>query len=168
MSIAVSHRRFLIVDQGIVAFVFNFLLNGGIAYLLFRSAESVPFFGQSSIVGDTLATSFLLPFFTCLIVTGIVHKQIASGKLVALASGPQSALGAFLAARGRAARGALIGIAAVVLLAGPTLLVLSASGAEQLARDSFLWFKASYAATMAAIVQPAIAWLALAQQPRLS
>lgn len=166
MALTASHRRFLLVDQSIVPFAFNFVLNGAIAYAIFRSAESVPFLGQSSIVGDTLITSFLLPFLTCLIVTGLVQKQVAAGTLLALASTPQRGLGAFFAERGKAIRGALLGVAAMALLAAPVLLVLSVSGVEALGRDTFLWFKAGYAGAIAAIVQPAIAWIALA--PRAS
>lgn len=166
MALTTSHRRFLLVDQSLVPFGLNFVLNGGIAYALFRSAESVPLFGQSSIVGDTLITSFLLPFLTCLIVTGLIAKQVTAGKVPGLANAPQGRLGAFFATRGKASRGALLGAASVVLLALPVLLVLSASGVEALPRDAFLWFKAGYAGGIAAIVQPAIAWLALA--PRAS
>jgi hypothetical protein len=162
MPPAASHRRFLLVDQSLVPFAFNFVLNGAIAYALFRSAESVPFVGASSIVGDTVITSFMLPFATCLIVTGLIHKQVAAGKVLALAQSPGGGLGGFFAARGKALRGALLGLAAIALFAAPALFAFSAAGVEQLPRDSFLWFKAGYAGAVAAIVQPAIAWLALA------
>lgn len=162
MPLAPHYRRFLIVDQGLVAFVINFVLNGGIAYVLFRGAQSVPFLGPSSIVGDTVVTSFLLPFATCMIVTGLIDKAIATGNLTPLAPLPAGSLGGFFAARGKAARGALLGVAAVVLIALPTLFALSASGTEALARNAFLWFKAGYAGALALIAQPAIAWLALA------
>ena len=135
MTLTAPHRRFLLVDQGLVPFALNFVLNGAIAYALFRSAKSVPFLGQSSIVGDTLVTSFLLPFATCLIVTGLIHKQVTQGKVLALALPPRGNLGAFFAARGKAPRGALLGIAAIALLAVPTLLVCSAAGVEHLSRD---------------------------------
>lgn len=162
MALAAQPRRFWVVEQGLVPCVFNFLLNFGIAYAIFRSAESVPLLGQSSIVGDTVITSFLLPFATCLIVTGAIQKQIAAGKLAVRASAPSAGLAAFFAARGKTSRGVLIGAAAIVLCALPTLFVLSAAGVEELARNSFLWFKAGYAGALAALAQPAIAWLALA------
>jgi hypothetical protein len=156
-----SHRRFLLVEQSLVPFGINFVLNGAIAWATFRAVESVPFQGASSIVGDTLVTSFLLPLLTCLIVTVLLQKQLAAGKTLAFAEAPRG-LGGFLAARGKLLRGALLGTAAVVLVAAPTLLALSAAGVDALARDSFLWFKATYAGGLAALVQPAIAWLALA------
>jgi hypothetical protein len=161
MALAAAQQRFLIVEQSLVPFGINFVLNGAIAWATFRAATSVPFLGQSSIVGDTLVTSFLLPLLTCLIVTALLQKQLAAGKAPSFAASPHG-LGAFLSARGKLARGALLGVAAVVLVAAPTLLVLSAAGVDALARDSFLWFKAVYAGGLAALVQPAIAWLALA------
>jgi hypothetical protein len=161
MPLAASQRRFLLVEQSLVPFGINFFLNGAIAWATFRAAESVPFQGASSIVGDTLVTSFLLPLLTCLIVTVLLQKQLDAGKATPFAAAP-GALGGFLAARGKLLRGALLGVASVALVAVPTLLALSAVGVDALARDSFLWFKALYAGGLAALVQPAIAWLALA------
>jgi len=166
MAHAATLRRFFLVDQSLVPFGINFVLNGAIAYAINRNATSIPFAGQSSIVGDTVITSFLLPFITCLIVTALIQKQISGGKLGAFASVPDAGLGGFLAARGNALRGALIGIAAIALVAVPTLLALGALGVDELARDAFLWFKAAYAGALAALVQPLIAWLAL--MPRAS
>lgn len=163
MPLAASQRRFLIVEQSVVPFGINFLLNGAIAWASFRAVESVPFAGQSSIVGDTLVTSFLLPLLTCLIVTALLQKQLAGGKVAAFEQAPRG-VGAFLAARGKLARGALLGLGAVVVVGVPTLLVLSAVGVDALAHDSFLWFKATYAGGLAALVQPAIAWLALVRR----
>jgi hypothetical protein len=137
------------------------VLNGAIAYALFRGAKSIPFVGASSIVGDTVVTSFLLPFATCWIVTGAIRKRLAGGKLSVREEAPTGALASFFVARSRGARAALLGVAAGVLVAAPVLLALSLAGIEQLERDSFLWFKAAYAGGLAALVQPAVAWLAL-------
>src|SRR3990172_10008910 len=86
MSISVAHRRFLLVDQGVAPAIFNFVLNGAIAWLLFHSAASVPLWGPSSVAIDTLITAFLLPFLTCLIVSGIVDRQVARGRIPRLPS----------------------------------------------------------------------------------
>jgi hypothetical protein len=51
-----EHRRFLVLEQGIGSALFNFVLNGAIAWLLFRSFERVPLWGQQSIAGDTIGT----------------------------------------------------------------------------------------------------------------
>jgi hypothetical protein len=66
-----AQRRFVLLDNGVGAFVVNLMINGVIAWLLFCKATRVPMWGQSSIAGDTIATAFLLPAITCLIVTWI-------------------------------------------------------------------------------------------------
>jgi hypothetical protein len=70
-SLTPAQRRFVLLDNGVGAFVVNLMINGVIAWLLFRKATRVPMWGQSSIAGDTIATAFLLPAITCLIVTWI-------------------------------------------------------------------------------------------------
>ena len=64
--------------------MFNFLLNGAIAWLLFRSLERVPLWGQQSIAGDTIGTCFFLPFFTALIVTPLVRRRVRAGSVAPL------------------------------------------------------------------------------------
>jgi hypothetical protein len=66
-SLTPAQRRFVLLDDGVGAFVVNLLLNGAIAWLLFRKATHVPMWGQSSIADDTIVTAFLLPAITCLI-----------------------------------------------------------------------------------------------------
>jgi len=61
-----AQRRYLLLEQGVGAAGFNFLLNAAIAWLMFRGADVVPLWGQQSIAGDTIGTSIILPFLTCL------------------------------------------------------------------------------------------------------
>ena len=81
MALSGPHQRFLLIEQGAVPTVFNFALNGAIAWALFRSAEEVPLWGESSVGVDLLATAFLLPFLTCLIVSAIVARHVRDGKV---------------------------------------------------------------------------------------
>ena len=77
-----QHRRFLVVEEVLGSTIVNFLLNAGIAWYLFRKAESVPLWGASSIGVDTLVTAFVLPVLTALIATFIVRRQVMRGKLL--------------------------------------------------------------------------------------
>src|SRR5260370_7320498 len=81
-----AQRRYMLLDNGVGPFVINFLINAVIAWLLFRHATHVPLWGQSSIAGDTIATSFLLPLITCLIVTPIAPGRGRSALLPQLTS----------------------------------------------------------------------------------
>ena len=76
-----EHRRFLIVDQVIGAGIINFILNAGIAWAIARALARVPLWGNPSIANDTVATAFLLPFITCVIVTPLIRKKIVAGGL---------------------------------------------------------------------------------------
>jgi len=159
MALSAAHRRLLLVDNGVGAAVFNFALNGAIAWLLFRSVTHVPLWGQSSIAGDTLVTAFLLPFLTCLIVSRLVARQVEAGHIPRLAPaelGPSS-----WSRRSPLQRGALLGAASVVLVALPVVAALSLSGSAGFALWPFIGFKAAFAALLAAIVTPLVAWWAL-------
>jgi hypothetical protein len=165
MALSPEHRRMLVVEQGVGATLVNFLLNAGIAWALFHSVDRVPLWGQSSIAGDTFATAFLLPLLTCLIVTRAVRRQVADGRVSPLAAAPRSGAVRLLLALPTGRRGMLLGIGGVALAAIPTVLWFAWAGPSELPRGSFLWFKASFAAVLAAGVTPLIAWLALASAP---
>ena len=157
--LAPDHRRFLVIDQGVGPTIFNFLLNAGIAWLMFRSAATVPMWGQSSIAGDTIATAFILPFLTCLIVGKVVAHQVGHGRVRALPEGdlPPSSL----AFRASYQKGVLLGIACVVVTAIPVVWLLSQYGLSELQRGHFILFKATFAGILGGLVTPLIGWWAL-------
>jgi hypothetical protein len=70
-----AHRRYVVLEQGVGAVSVNFLLNVAIAWAAFRGMSSIPIWGAQSIAGDTIATAFVLPFLTCLIVTPLAHRR---------------------------------------------------------------------------------------------
>jgi ribosomal protein S18 acetylase RimI-like enzyme len=157
-------RRFLWREHAVVGFVVNVLINGAIAWATFRGAPAIPRWGASSIAGDTLATSFLLPAITCLIVTPLVRGAARRGAAPAHAGALPNALAAF--ARPLLPRALLLGLACLLVAGGLAVALLQAAGVESLAFAPFVAGKALYAGVLAAFVQPAIAWLALADAPR--
>jgi hypothetical protein len=160
MGLSAAHRRLLILDNGVGAAVFNFVLNGLIAWLLFRTATEVPLWGASSVAGDTLGTGFLLPFLTCLIVSRVVERRVTQGYVARLdaADLPQASW----PRRSTLARSLFLGAAGVVLAALPVVAMLSFSGFSGFAGVwPFVGFKATFAALLAAVVTPLIGWWAL-------
>jgi len=162
VTLSEAHRRYLIVEQSIGAAVFNFVLNGAIAWLTFRSLETIPVWGQQSIAGDTIGTAFLLPFITCLIVTRLAHAELRKGRLPALewrrASHPWLAR----LPHSTWARGAILGLVCVVISVPVSLWALSVLAADGMGFWAFIAFKATFAAVLAAIFTPVIALAALA------
>ena len=159
-----GHLRFLLLEQGIGSAAFNFLLNGAIAFLVFRSLERVPLWGQQSIVGDTIGTCFFLPFFTALIVTPLVRKRVLAGSVAGLAWTREThpPLGWLPSRTGR--RGLVLGVVSALLVGPLSIWLLSRHGVTELAFWPFVGFKASFAAALALVITPIIALWAIASR----
>lgn len=156
-----AHRRYLIVEQGIGAAAFNLLLNGGIAWLMFRSLETVPLWGDRSIAADTLGTLFFLPFFTCLVVTGLTHRQLRRGKLQPVAWRRDAHPALRRLPRATLARSLVLGAGAVAVVGPVAVASLGALGVEGMGFWTFVAFKAGVAAGLAVLFTPLIALCAL-------
>jgi hypothetical protein len=164
VTLSAEHRKFLIIDQGVVPTVFNLLLNGLIAWALFRSAEAVPLWGESSIAVDLLATAFLLPFLTCLIVSALVGRHVRHGKVEPLRAGELPHSRWFT--RPAIARATLLGGIGVFFGAVPLVWALSLGSSQPFAVYPFVMFKAVWAAMLAAVLTPIVGWWALASASR--
>ena len=152
-------RRYLLLEQGVGAGIVNFVLNAAIAWLMFRAATTVPMWGQQSVGGDTIATAFLLPFLTTLIVSRIVRGHVRRGHVTAFAW-HGSRLGDWMPA-GLGRRGAVLGLLAVVTVGVPATALLAGMGVVEMSVGGFVAFKALFGAALATIVTPLIARAAL-------
>jgi hypothetical protein len=159
MPLSPEQRRFLLIGHSLVGFVINVVINGAIGWAMFRSLATVPLWGETSIGGDVLGTSFFLPAITCLIVTPLVRREVRKGAV----QGFDGALGWLRPFQRRLPlRAALLGAVCVPLAGGLSLALLLAFGVQALDFAPFLGWKALQAGVLAACVQPAIALLALA------
>ena len=156
-----EHIRFLLLEQGVGAAVFNFFLNGLIAWVMFRGLETVPLWGQQGIAGDTIGTCFFLPFFTALIVTALVRRRVRAGGVAPLGWTREShpPLGWLPVGTGR--RGLVLGTICAILIGPVTLWLLVHAGVVELPFWTFVGFKASFSAVLAFIVTPIIALWAI-------
>lgn len=163
-----AQRTFLTHQQIIAPALFNLALNAGLAWLLFRNHTPIPLWGDPSIAGDLLATLFLLPFFTCLAVTPLVRKAARDGKVAPLAIAPRQHPVLRLMPRSIWARAGLVGLACLVLLGPPSLLVLSLLGIDNVSLAAAVPFKGLFAALLGALVTPLLAMYALARDEQAS
>jgi hypothetical protein len=161
-----EHLRFLLLEQGIGAAVFNFLLNGGIAWALFRSLERVPLWGQQSIAGDTIATCFFLPFFTALIVTPLVRRRVQRGSLPALGWTRATHPPLGWLPSGTVKRGLVLGLACMLIVGPLSVWGLTRLEVSELALWPFVGFKAAFAAVLALVVTPVISLWAMTAPTR--
>jgi hypothetical protein len=160
MDLSARHRRFLWLEQGAIPGVFNLVLNAGIAWLLFRSARAIPLWGESSVGVDLLATAFLLPFLTCLIVSALVARDVRSGRVPPLPPAQLPHSRWFL--RSVSARGLALGAACVLFCGIPLVWALSLGRAQPFPVTEFVLFKAVWAGLLALGVTPVVGWWALA------
>ncbi len=160
MESAERHRRLLLVEQGLHAFVINVVLNGAIAWLLLRNETSLTLWGEGGFGADLLITAFLMPFAICLIVSTILTRQIASGKLPGLP--PERVPASGLHRRPLWLRSLLLGAAGVAGAALPIVTLLDLAGAVEIAAGHYVIWKAMWAGLLALFVSPPTAWWALA------
>lgn len=166
MALSPAHKKFLTVDQSVGPAVFNFFLNAAIAWAIFRTHETVPLWGQQSIAGDTIATAFILPFLTGLIVTPLVGRQVKQGKFSALPLGTVPGAISILAGRTTFVRSLVIGAVGVVAFGLPAVGVwVVLGGPAELGLTPFIWTKAAFAGLLAAVLTPVISWAALVALP---
>ena len=162
-----EHRRFLLLEQGVGSALFNFVLNGAIAWLLFRSVERVPLWGQQSIAGDTIGTCFFLPFFTALIVTPLVRRRVRAGAVAPLEWTRETHPPLAWLPSGTAKRGLVLGVICLLALGPLSVWVLGRVGVDELGFWAFVAFKATFAAALALLVTPLISiWAMTAEERR--
>ncbi len=159
-----AQRRYVVIDNGVGAFIVNFIFGIAGGWLVFRSYSDVPLWGRSSIVADTIGTCLLLPLITCVIVTALARYQIRSGKLVSLLGG--TAFDRFPA--NSFWFGLLVGSLSIIFFIPLILLALRFAGIEKMHFHHFLFFKAGFAGLLAACVTPFLALRAISLEGRIA
>ena len=77
MNMSDQQKKYVVYEQGGISVIFNLLINGFLAWLLFKSYDYIPVYGQNpSVVIDTLMTLFLLGIILPLCVIPIARKAI--------------------------------------------------------------------------------------------
>jgi len=164
MELSQEHRRFLLIDQCLIPTIVNFVMNGLIAWLLNRSASTIPLWQGSSVALDLIATAFILPFAICIIVSATIKSKVLSGKISPLL--PNQFPNSRWFKRLALFRGLFLGILGVIFGALPILWALSLGQAQPFPVISYILFKAVWAALIASLITPIVGWWALANASR--
>ncbi len=159
MVLTEQHRHFLRVEQCIHPGLFNFVINGVIAWLITRSHAALPLWGDGSIGIDLIATSLLLPLLTAVIVSRVIRGQVTKGKIAVLNPAQIDERG--LHHRSAWVRGLVLAIVVLAIAGGPLVLLLHLAEAQPVDTLSYVGFKAVWAGGIAMLISPVIAWWAL-------
>ncbi len=159
MDFSEPHRHLLVVEQCIGAGIVNVVINAAFAFALLRSLAEIPLWGEVSMGGDLLATGFILPFATCMIVSRLVRASVRNGKVPPLEAAQIGQRG--LHKKSIFVRAVIMGLAGVVFASAPLVALLDLANAQPVAFLSFVAFKAIWAGLFAMVVSPFIAWWAL-------
>ncbi|MGH0032551.1 MAG: hypothetical protein ACQGVC_22395 [Myxococcota bacterium] len=162
MKLTAAQIGYLFVGHCLLAIAINLAINGGIGWLAFEGVDPVPVWGASSSAGpDLIGTCFFLPLFTCLIVTPIVRRHVRGGRVTPIPAGVRLPFWVRAFRRRLVPRALSLGLACLAVVGGGLAALLLASGLETVGNTPFLWWKATFSAGLAAVVQPAIAVIAL-------
>lgn len=158
-----SQRRYLLLEQGVGSIVVNFLLNAAIAWAAFRGMTEIPLWGNQSLGGDTIVTSFCLPFFTALIVTRLARAAVRTGHVAALNWTRATHPVLRLLPRRTLWRGVLLGLICAITVGPLATMLFRVAGLAPLGFWSFVVLKGGYAALLGAFVTPVLALWAIAE-----
>ncbi len=151
-----KQQQYLIQNQGGKALIINVFANAAIGWLILKEHSALTLWGDTGIGLDLLATAFLLPFLSCLILSPILSKQIREGKVEALEPEQIEEKGWHL--RPVFIRGIFLDLLGVLLAAAPILLIFKLSGILPIGLWTYVWFKGIWAGLLAGIVTPFIAY----------
>lgn len=153
--------RYVLVDQGLVAIFVNFGLNWGIAWAVFHKMPSIPVAGEFSIIGDTVATCWMLPLISCLIVTSLTRNEVRQGRIAGFGADSRQSLFWKKITRFLIIRAMGWGLIGRLLLAPLAVQGIAISGMEPLPLQTFLILKGLFASALGIFFCPFHAWWAL-------
>src|SRR6185436_8238539 len=137
-----AHRRFLIRDAIVIAAVAN---------------------AGPSVTVDTVATCFVLPFITTLVITTVIWKGIRDGHLTRLPLAPGSLAERLPDTRLRRATG--VGLLCLLVFGPISLALLLLFAYGDISPGEFVLFKAIFGIVLGALVTPFIAMVAFGDDP---
>jgi hypothetical protein len=167
MTLSPPQRLFFVQEQVIGPAIINFVLNGLIAWLVFRAQAQVPLWGDQSIVADVTSTLFILPLLTCLITTPLVQRAVATGKLAPVSWKLDEHVLLRRLPKGVFARAALLGGITALALSPVVIATLLLLNVHTLPVVTFAVSKGLFCSVVAVAVTPLAALYALAQASTL-
>jgi hypothetical protein len=161
MKILPIHRNFIIINQVIIATVFNFFINSVIAWFLYRQVEQIPLWGLKGIAMDTLTTAFLLTLFSYYYIALSVWFTMKMKWLPVIENDPKVGIVSKMIRLPIIVQGFIFGCLATLFIGFPVILALFLTGTQSMPYGSIFWYKAIFGAALSLIVSPPIGLLSI-------
>jgi hypothetical protein len=161
MKILPAHRNFIIINEVIIATVFNFFINSVIAWFLYRNVEQVPLWGLKGIAVDTIVTAFILTLLSYYYIALSVLFTMKMKWLPVIENDPKVGIISKMISLRISVQGIIFGVAASMLLGIPVIAWFFLTGTQSMPYGSFFWYKAIFGASVSLIVSPPIGLLSI-------
>jgi hypothetical protein len=160
-ELTAEHRRWLLINAVLVTAVINGAISAFIAWVLSASEDEIPLWaaplvGGPSTIVDTVATLFILPFITTLILTTVAWHEMRQGKLAPLLIDRNTDPLLARMPPKRARRGVYFGVLTVVLLAPVSVVLLVAFDFGDISVGDFVLYKTIFGILLGLVVTPPI------------
>jgi hypothetical protein len=156
-----STRQQFIVSQQVIPALINGLINGAIAWAMHRHTLELGLWDRGAYAVDLLATGFLLPAISWLIIRPLLQRQAAAGKAPLLAGLPRPWLLRWMHPTLWGGT-AMIGLMGMLLVGGGVVLALQWAGSPDFAGTGYAAFKTAFGALVTLLLQPVMVFAALA------
>ena len=155
MSDSHALKKYLFINQMLVAAVINFIINGLISWLSFSKFDLLTIWQQNPVYPDILLTALLLPLLSCLINSKIINSNLKTNKLAFPNALPQTNTGFHRLSITQRSFG--LGFTTLLTVGIMTLVLLETVFPEGILVFQYVAFKATWSAILALVLAYPIA-----------
>ena len=157
MTLNKTQRQFIVRSFILSPVLINLVANSFLGWRSFGGRDAVSAYGTDGFALDSVLTSFLIAFLTCLVVVPIVWQSIRQGDQAIVNWRRQEIWWMRWLPNNKWARAFMVAVVAAVLFAAIAYGLLPAVGVTSLSGSGAIAFKSVVAVTVAATVTPFLA-----------
>ncbi len=148
------------ISQQLTPGLINGLINGLIAWSMHRHTAALGLWTQGAYATDLIATGFLLPAISWLILRPLIGRQFKQGTAPQLETLPPPKLMKFMPT-GLWTGTLVIGLMGMILVGGVSVVLLQLLGSPDIAGSDYAWFKGLFGMLLTLVLQPTMVFAAM-------
>lgn len=148
------------ISQQLTPGLINGLINGLIAWSMHRHTAALGLWTQGAYATDLIATGFLLPAISWLILRPLIGRQFKQGTAPQLETLPPPKLMKFMPT-GLWTGTLVIGLMGMILVGGVSVVLLQLLGSPDIVGSDYAWFKGLFGMLLTLVLQPTMVFTAM-------